>query len=32
MKVLEDVPCDQLPEALERLIKFFPRGDRKEDA
>jgi ferredoxin-nitrite reductase len=32
MKVLEDVPCDQLPEALERLIKFFPRPDRKEDA
>ncbi len=25
MKVLEDVPCGELPEVLERLVKFFPR-------
>jgi len=32
MKVLEDVPCDELPEVLERLMRFFPRGERKEPA
>ena len=32
-KILEDVPCDELPEVLDRLIRFFPRGERrKEDA
>lgn len=32
VRILEDVPCDELPEALERLLKFFPRGARKEEA
>jgi ferredoxin-nitrite reductase len=32
VRILEDVPCDELPEALDRLLKFFPRGARKEDA
>jgi ferredoxin-nitrite reductase len=32
-KIFEDVPCDQLPELLDRLVRFFPRGERrKEDA
>ncbi|HEV8583515.1 MAG TPA: ferredoxin--nitrite reductase [Methylomirabilota bacterium] len=30
MRILEDVPCDELPAALERLVRFFPRGERKE--
>ena len=30
-KILEDVPCDDLPEVLDRLIRFFPRGDRRKD-
>jgi ferredoxin-nitrite reductase len=30
-KVLADVPCDELPEVLDRLIRFFPRGDRRKD-
>ena len=29
-KILEDMPCDQLPEALDRLVRFFPRSSRKE--
>jgi len=28
MRILEDVPADALPEVLDRLIRFFPRGDR----
>jgi len=32
VKILEDVPCDELPEVLERLLRFFPRGERKEEA
>jgi ferredoxin-nitrite reductase len=32
VKILEDVPCDELPAVLERLIRFFPRGERKEEA
>jgi len=32
-KILEDVPCDELPEVLDRLVRFFPRDERrKEDA
>ncbi len=31
VKILEDVPCDELPAVLERLIRFFPRGERKEE-
>ena len=23
--------CDDLPEVLDRLIRFFPRGDRKKE-
>jgi sulfite reductase beta subunit-like hemoprotein len=29
-KILEDVPCDELPAVLERLVRFFPRADRSE--
>src|SRR5712692_5002244 len=32
VRILEDVPCDELPQVLERLIKFFPRPDRAPDA
>jgi ferredoxin-nitrite reductase len=31
-KILEDVPCEELPGALERLIRFFPRRERTEEA
>ncbi|HMH54215.1 MAG TPA: hypothetical protein VK548_28535 [Candidatus Acidoferrum sp.] len=31
-RILEDVPCDELPEVLDRLLRFFPRGERKEEA
>ena len=30
-RILEDVPCDELPEALDRLLRFFPRPDRAPD-
>jgi ferredoxin-nitrite reductase len=30
-RVFADVPCDELPEVLDRLIRFFPRGDRKKE-
>ncbi len=30
-KILEDVPCDDLPEVLDRLVRFFPRGDRRKE-
>jgi len=30
-KILEDVPCDDVPEVLDRLIRFFPRGDRRKE-
>src|SRR4029453_8814778 len=30
-KVFADVPCDELPEVLDCLIRFFPRGDRKKE-
>jgi len=29
VKILEDVPCDELPAVLDRLVRFFPRGERK---
>jgi ferredoxin-nitrite reductase len=30
LRILEDVPVDALPEVLDRLVRFFPRSDRKE--
>jgi len=30
-KIFEDVPCDQLPELLDRLVRFFPRGERRKE-
>ena len=30
IRILEDMPCDELPAALERLIRFLPRGERKD--
>jgi ferredoxin-nitrite reductase len=30
VRILEDLPCDELPAVLERLVRFFPRADRKE--
>jgi ferredoxin-nitrite reductase len=30
VRVLEDMPCDELPAVLERLIRFLPRGERKD--
>src|SRR2546426_6250420 len=32
LRILEDLPCDQLPEVLERLARFFPRAQRKPEA
>jgi ferredoxin-nitrite reductase len=29
MRIMEDVPCDELPEVLERLVRFFPRPERQ---
>ena len=31
VRILEDVPCDELPAVLERLHKFFPRAGRPEE-
>jgi ferredoxin-nitrite reductase len=28
LRILEDMPCDELPPVLERLVKFLPRGER----
>ena len=30
VRILEDVPCDELPQVMERLVRFFPRADRPE--
>ncbi|HZF03926.1 MAG TPA: ferredoxin--nitrite reductase, partial [Patescibacteria group bacterium] len=30
IRILEDVPCDELPQVLKRLVRFFPRAERKE--
>jgi ferredoxin-nitrite reductase len=30
MRILEDVPADALPEVLDRLVRFFPRSERRE--
>jgi ferredoxin-nitrite reductase len=30
LRILEDLPADALPEVLDRLVRFFPRGERKE--
>jgi ferredoxin-nitrite reductase len=30
IRMLEDVPCEELPAVLERLVKFFPRAERKD--
>jgi ferredoxin-nitrite reductase len=32
VRILEDLPCDELPAVLERLVRFFPRADRKESS
>ena len=32
VRILEDMPCDELPTVLERLVRFFPRADRKDPA
>ena len=32
VRILEDMPCDELPSVLERLARFFPRADRKDSA
>jgi ferredoxin-nitrite reductase len=31
VRILEDLPCDELPEVLERLVRFFPRAERKPE-
>jgi ferredoxin-nitrite reductase len=28
-RIMEDVPCDELPAVLERLVRFFPRPERQ---
>ena len=28
-RIMEDVPCDELPQVLERLVRFFPRPERQ---
>jgi ferredoxin-nitrite reductase len=28
MRIMEDIPCDELPQVLQRLVQFFPRRDR----
>jgi ferredoxin-nitrite reductase len=30
VRILEDMPCDDLPQVLERLIRFLPRGARAD--
>ena len=30
IRILEDVPCDELPQVMDRLLRFFPRRDRPE--
>jgi ferredoxin-nitrite reductase len=30
LRILEDVPVDELPAVLDRLARFFPRGERRE--
>jgi len=30
VRILEDVPCDELPQVMERLVRYFPRADRPE--
>jgi ferredoxin-nitrite reductase len=32
VRILEDLPCDELPAVLEALVRFFPRAVRKEAA
>jgi ferredoxin-nitrite reductase len=29
VRIMEDVPCDELPQVLERLVRFFPRPERQ---
>jgi ferredoxin-nitrite reductase len=31
VRMLEDLPCDELPAVLERLVRFFPRAERKDE-
>ena len=28
VRILEDLPCDELPAVMERLVRFFPRPER----
>jgi ferredoxin-nitrite reductase len=30
LRIMEDVPCQELPAVLERLVKFLPRDERRE--
>jgi ferredoxin-nitrite reductase len=30
VRILDDLPCDELPAVLDRLVRFFPRSERKE--
>jgi ferredoxin-nitrite reductase len=30
VRILDDLPCDELPEVLDRLVRYFPRTERKE--
>ena len=31
VRILDDMPCDELPAVLERLVRFFPRGRQREE-
>jgi ferredoxin-nitrite reductase len=31
IRMLEDVPCEELPAVLERLVRFFPRAERSKE-
>ena len=31
LRILEDFPCDDLPAVLDRLVRFFPRGERRKE-
>ena len=28
VRILEDLPCDELPQVLDRIVRFFPRPER----
>jgi ferredoxin-nitrite reductase len=31
MRILEDLPCEELPAVLERLLRFLPRAERQDE-